>query len=68
MELIILALLILGCIGVVITLIRRERARTNEATLRRDLHEADLHIQSEFHQARHRMNESAGQSWRNLAG
>lgn len=68
MELIILTLLILGCIGVVVALIRRERARSDEARVHHDLQVADLHIQSEFHEARRRMNESAGQPWRNLAG
>lgn len=71
MEPIGLTLLLLGGLGAAATAVRceRQRAEQNKATeVRRNLHMADLQVQSEFHRARRAMNDAAGQSWRNLAG
>lgn len=71
MEPIGLTLLLISGLGAGAIAIREERIRASrrKATrLRRNLHVADLRVQSEFHQARRAMNEAAGQSWRNLAG
>ena len=71
MEPIGLTLLLIGGLGAAGVAARRERSRAEQrkaAQLRRDLHMADLRVQSEFHRARREMNDAAGQSWRNLAG
>lgn len=71
MEPIGLTLLLVIGLGAGVVAIRRECARVDRRKtiqLRRDLHVADLRVQSEFHQARRAMNDAAGQSWRNLAG
>ena len=71
MEPIGLTLLLLGGLGAAATAARREHSRSQqhkEAELRRNLHVADLHVQSDFRRARRAMNDAAGQSWRNLAG
>lgn len=71
MEPIGLTLLLLSGLGAAGVAARRERSRTGQrkaADLRRDLHVADLHVQSDFRRARRAMNDAAGQSWRNLAG
>lgn len=71
MEPIGLTLLILGGLGAAGVAVRRERTRGDQrkaAQVRRDLHVADLHVQSDFQRARRAMNDAAGQSWRNLTG
>lgn len=71
MEPIGLTLLLLGGLGAAATAARHERSRAQqrrETELRRNLHVADLQVQSDFHRARRAMNDAAGQSWRNLAG
>lgn len=71
MELLGLTLLLVSGLGAGLVAIRCERARADRRRaiqLRRDLHLADLRVQSKFHQARRAMNDAAGQSWRNLAG
>lgn len=71
MEPIGLALLLIGGLGAAGVAARRDRARAEQrraVQIRRDLHVADLRVQSEFQRARRAMNEAAGQSWRNLAG
>lgn len=66
-----LTLLLIGGLGAAGVAARRKRARAEQCKavqLRRDLHLADLRVQSEFHRTRRAMNDVAGQSWRNLAG
>lgn len=71
MEPIGLTLLLLGGLGAAGAASRRDSNRAEQrkaAQLRRGLHVADLHVQSDFRRARRAMNDAAGQSWRNLAG
>lgn len=71
MEPIGLALLLIGGLGAAGVAAHRDRARAEQRKadeIRRDLHVADLRVQSEFQRARRAMNDAAGQSWRNLAG
>lgn len=71
MEPVGLTLLLLGGLGAAGLASRRERKRSEQRKadqLRRDLHVADLRVQSDFNRARRAMNDASGQSWRNLAG